>query len=197
MALSRGKTPSDREIRGELDFFVKAGRLKYTGRRGWTFRGVEIPESVAAHSYRTALLGMYYGKKFGLNTCKVVSLALLHDLNEAESWDTVADRFSKLPEEKKIAKGLSDLKVVLASLPKEVQKEYASLWLEENRKASLEGKLARELNKIELAMQALDYETAGHPGETLEDLWEHVRASVKDARLRRILAILKKMRPKK
>ncbi len=195
--MAAAKPFSEREAKGELEFFLKAGRMKSTGRRGWTFRGVEIPETVAAHSYRTALLALYYGRKFGVDVGRIVSLALLHDLNEVENGDTVADKFTKLPEKQKVAKGLGELKGVLATLPKGAQKEYAAMWLEENNKSTPEGRLARELNKLELALQALDYEMAGHPGETLDDLWEHVGKNVRDPRIRRLFSMLRKMRPGK
>jgi putative hydrolase of HD superfamily len=182
---------------GEIDFFLEAGKLKRIGRRGWTFRGVEIPETVADHTFRTALLCMYYGEKFGMDVEKLVSLALLHDLNETETGDSVGDKFKKISDREKFSKGIGAMERVTAGLPKKMKEKYLALWKDENERLSPEGSLARDLNKLELAFQALEYEMGGHPPELIEDMWGHVAESVRDKRLLEVLRKLKKMRPRK
>lgn len=186
------------EILGEIEFFKRAGKLKRIGRRGWNLRGIECPENVADHTYRTALLCLYYGKKFGLDYGKLVSLALLHDINEAETGELVTgDKFKRVSERQKLANGLGALKKITASLPKKTAVEYTSLWKEENSRANREASVARDLNKLELAIQALEYELSGHPGERLEDMWEHAKEEIQDKRLKEVLSELEKMRPSK
>jgi len=70
-----------------LDFLIVAGRLKTIPRTGWVDSGVGEPESVADHSFRTALAAMILSDSMGLDTCKVMRMALLHDLAEAETGD--------------------------------------------------------------------------------------------------------------
>ncbi|MFL5542881.1 MAG: HD domain-containing protein [Longimicrobiaceae bacterium] len=68
-----------------LRFFHLAGRLKDTPRAGWALRGVERPESVADHSWRTALLALVLARRADppLDRERAVALALAHDLAEA------------------------------------------------------------------------------------------------------------------
>ena len=77
----RRKGPGEQNL---ARFFVRSGRLKAERRRGWVKKlGLNNPESVADHSYRTALMAMVISDSRGLDTVKAVRLALLHDLPEA------------------------------------------------------------------------------------------------------------------
>lgn len=183
--------------KSDLGFFLKVGKLKQTGRRGWNLRGIEMPETVADHSFRTALMALHYGKKLGLDAGKLVALALIHDLNEAETGEqSTSDKFKRISESEKMRKGADAMKRTLSDLPPAAQKEYVSLWKEENSRGSREGSFARDLNKVELAIQALEYELAGHPRERLEDMWEHARSSIKDSRIKALLREAERMRPR-
>jgi len=46
---------------------LEAYRLKDTVRAGWVLRGIRDPESVADHSWGTALLCMIYGPSAGID----------------------------------------------------------------------------------------------------------------------------------
>ncbi|MGH9918456.1 MAG: HD domain-containing protein, partial [Nitrososphaerales archaeon] len=71
------------DSRSLLQFFLMSGRLKAEMRRGWVKKlGMGRPESVADHSYRTALITLIYSDSQGLDTAKALRLALLHDLPE-------------------------------------------------------------------------------------------------------------------
>ena len=45
----------------EIEFLRKAGKLKATKRTGWIIEGITSPESVAEHSFRTALMALVLG----------------------------------------------------------------------------------------------------------------------------------------
>ena len=71
----------------ELMGFV--GKLKELERTGWAMRGVKRPESVADHSFGTAILSMILAKDEGLDVGKAAMMALVHDLPEAVVGDIV------------------------------------------------------------------------------------------------------------
>jgi 5'-deoxynucleotidase YfbR-like HD superfamily hydrolase len=48
----------DHEATSAMNFIFEAGVLKRAARTGWWFAGVKHPESIAEHSFRTALIGM-------------------------------------------------------------------------------------------------------------------------------------------
>ncbi len=193
-----GKTAvGKQEISGEIAFFTLLGKMKRIGRRGWNLRGIETPETIADHSYRTAVLAYYYAEKFGLDVAKTVGLALLHDINEVETGENPGDKFSAISKEKKIRDGQASLKKITFGLPKAIAKKYSEMWADENLRKGKEASIARDVNKLELAFQALDYELAGHPGERLDDMWAHAKKNVYDLRLKAVLSSLEKMRPGK
>ena len=70
-----------------IDFFFELGMLKRTPRSGFQFLG-SGGESVADHSFRTALIGYTLARLMGgVDTFKVVSLCLFHDVPEARTGD--------------------------------------------------------------------------------------------------------------
>ena len=63
-----------------VKFFGIAGKLKRIPRSGWVEVGVQQPESVADHTFRTSILCMIYSDLEGLDELKLLRMALIHDL---------------------------------------------------------------------------------------------------------------------
>lgn len=116
--------------------------------------GMKHPESVADHSYRVAVMGMVYSDLRGLDTEKVLRMAILHDLAEALVGDiTPGERTAtekRRMEERAMKEILGDLAAGLA-------KKYGAIWDEYEERRSPEAKLVGELDKAEMALQASDY----------------------------------------
>ena len=70
-----------------LDTLLTLYRLKDETRTGWEIRGVVDPESVADHSWATALLCLLYAEEAGVNRDHAVAMALVHDLAESITGD--------------------------------------------------------------------------------------------------------------
>ena len=69
------------------DFFQKVLELKNIPRQGWKEKlGINNPESVADHSYSTSVISMILSDLEGLNSEKIIRMALLHDLAESDYW---------------------------------------------------------------------------------------------------------------
>ncbi|MBS7638083.1 HD domain-containing protein [Candidatus Bathyarchaeota archaeon] len=142
--------------KGVLDLLEAAGKLKRIRRAGWVEVGVQEPESVAEHSYRTALLAMILADLQGLDAEKAVRMALLHDLAEAEVGD--------LTPEEKGAKGQAHILEedeamdrLLSPLPEPLSARYSSLWRELRCAASPEAEMVTQADKLEMCIQALEY----------------------------------------
>ncbi|MFB6076532.1 MAG: HD domain-containing protein, partial [Candidatus Nanohaloarchaea archaeon] len=71
----------------EIETLLRMLDLKEETRTGWDLRGVTDPESVADHSWGTALLCLLFGDEEGVDVDRCVRMALLHDLAEAETGD--------------------------------------------------------------------------------------------------------------
>ena len=109
-------------------FFVRSGRLKAERRRGWVKKlGLTNPESVADHSYRTALMTMVISDSRGLDTGRALRLALLHDLPEAVVGDAMPEERSG---KRKTAVETEAMEELLSKLPPDLRSLYRDAWLE-------------------------------------------------------------------
>jgi 5'-deoxynucleotidase len=166
--------PKDSDARDLIRFFVRSGKLKAERRRGWVKKlGLTHPESVADHSYRTALMAMVVSDLRGLDTGRAVRLALLHDLPEAVVGDAMPEeRLGRFKTDVE-TKGMDGL---LRDLPPRVRRLYREAWLEFVHEKTEEARLVAQLDKLEMAIQA----------------WEYVRRSTDPGAAREFLATAKK-----
>jgi putative hydrolase of HD superfamily len=147
--------------------FLKAvGKLKRVKRTGWVIRGVKDPESVAEHSYRTAVTAMVVCDIEGLDSGKAVKMALLHDLQESIVGDMTREspNFSdkrKLEEEAMVE--------ILGGLPNKLAGEYMDLWREYLEGITPEARVVKNADKLEMLLQAKEYEEQGYD---VRDFWE-------------------------
>ena len=170
-----------------LGFFTNAGRLKSELRRGWVLKlGMRSPESVADHTYRTALMAMVYSDLRGLDTRKVLKMALIHDLPEALTGDSIPGERTK---RQKLALESGAMKKILGRLPPVQRKEYWAIWTEFSRGESEEARLVRQVDKLEMAVQASEYGGA-RARPRAEEFMETARASVKDEDLLELLDLV-------
>jgi len=164
-----------------MGLFAQAGRLKSEPRRGWVKKlKVKDPESVADHSYRTALMAMVLSDSWGLDTGKAVRMALLHDLPEAMVGDAMPEERSGEP---KVALETGAMRDLLKGLPPRLRARYEALWSEFVAGESEEARLVRQLDKLEMAIQASEYVGAGYDNEVAKEFFASARREVKDARL--------------
>lgn len=149
-----------------LDFLALAGRLKAIPRTGWVEAGVVDPESVADHSFRTVLLAMVLGDSMGLDSCKVMRMALLHDLAEAETGDIT-------PKQKKgNHREIEDqaMKTILGGFDDSLRELYWDTWMEYQRKETPEAILVHDADKIEMVLQAYEYQSISQNSK-LDRFW--------------------------
>ena len=141
-----------------LAFFYDFMTLKQRFRRGWLQRGVspEKCESVADHSFGIALLAMLTVDTMpGVDKSKAVMMALTHELGEILAGDiTPADRMS---EAEKTEMEHQAVEKITDEYPEAA--DPAALWYEFEEGATPEAKFVRQLDKLEMALQALYYES--------------------------------------
>lgn len=166
-------------------FFVRSGRLKAERRRGWIKKlGLTNPESVADHSYRTALMAMVISDSRGLDTGKAMRLALLHDLPEAVVGDAMPEERSG---RRKIALETKAMEELLNDLPLGVRALYRQAWLDFVDGKSEESRLVRQLDRLEMAIQAWEYvQELGDPA-LAKEFWATASEHVSDEGLLELL----------
>lgn len=171
-----------------FDFFYLASELKKVPRKGWKTKvGIERPESVADHSYCTAIMAMVLSDSKNLHTEKVIKMALLHDLAESITGDFTPDEISKIDK-----KSIEDetMREILSKLPDDLAKEYRSIWKEYSEGITKESVLLHDVDKLEMAIQAAKYSSEGFPNDKLKDFVESARKEIKSNELLKIIDVI-------
>ncbi|HEX8722221.1 MAG TPA: HD family hydrolase [Pyrinomonadaceae bacterium] len=157
-----------------LSVLLELQRLKRLDRTGWVLRGLPPgAESVAAHSYGVALTAMLLADEcaargVGVDAGRVLRMALLHDLQETRTGDmprTVAGYYGK--EARRAAERAAFDDVMRGARRAEL---YSELHEDYESRASLEARLVKAADVIDLLAQALAFERAGARG--LAEFWE-------------------------
>jgi putative hydrolase of HD superfamily len=160
-----------------LSVLLELQRLKRLDRTGWVLRGLPPgAESVAAHSYGVALAAMLLADEVrrrgvDVNVERVLRIALLHDLAETRTGDmprTVARYYGEELRRRAERAAFDD---VMRGLGGEGAKDYGELHEDYERRASLEARLVKAADIVDLLAQALYFERAGARG--LDEFWEN------------------------
>ena len=146
-----------------LDFLANASRLKHLPRTGWVRVGVPTVEPVAGHMYRLALLTMLVPPEPGIDRDKAVRMALVHDLAECIVGDiTPFDGVTKHEKHARERAAMEKLTGQLGAAHGIVGKEMTALWEEYDAGKSKEAALLKQLDKLEMLLQAAEYEKGAH-----------------------------------
>ena len=136
---------------------VETTALKALPRTGWLRRGVERPESVSAHSWGVAWLVVVLLPP-ELNRELALTFATIHDVAEVRVGDiTPHDGISpadKAALEEDAMRALSD------TLPPHV----FQAWLQYERQDTPEARFVRQLDRLDMALQAVAYARTGASG---------------------------------
>ena len=140
-------------------FLYETGQLKRVKRSGWWIAGVENPETVAEHSFRTVVIAYILAQLEGVDLEKVVTMALFHDMAEARTNDAhrIVRRYVKWEDvDRKAVEDQSK------RLPDGIAKRMTSLFEELGEEVSPEARVVRDADLLECIVQAREYQTIGY-----------------------------------
>jgi putative hydrolase of HD superfamily len=183
---------SSARVSGILDFYSELIALKKLLRQGWLLRGIprERCESVADHVFATAILAIVVSEQLrpDLDRLRVLELALTHELGEIDAGDlTPADRVPLETKHRLERDGVNRLAGLLASGSRLVE-----LWSEYEAGVTPEGRFVRQIEKLEMALQAAAYEEAGSPD--LSEFIQSARDRISDPELIQLISRLEEIR---
>lgn len=175
-----------------IELYFDLCHLKQIYRQGWLQRGIPALrcESVADHSFGVAVLVMFLADRYApeLDIAKLLRLSLLHDFGEIDAGDvTPADGVTS---DQKVQREQASMWRVLRRLPD--RERYIALWQEYETGASPEAHFVRQVEKLEMALQASVYEH-----QRLAELGEFfasTRTALQDDQLHDILTALEDLR---
>ncbi|XP_015883223.3 uncharacterized protein LOC107419018 isoform X1 [Ziziphus jujuba] len=151
-----------------IDFLSLCHRLKTTKRAGWVRRDVVDPESVADHMYRMGLMALISSDIPGVDREKCIKMAIVHDIAEAIVGDiTPSDGVPKEEKSRREQEALDHMCKLLGGGSR--AKEVGDLWMEYEENASPEAKLVKDFDKVEMILQALEYEN--EQGKDLDEFF--------------------------
>jgi putative hydrolase of HD superfamily len=175
---------TDSSLRNLVKLLEITGILKRTQRAGWVDVGVYQPESVADHTFRTAFLCMLYSDMEALDPLKLLRMALIHDLPEAIIGDLMPSQ--KTAETKENEETV--IHDILALLPEIQRENYLAVWNEYQKGKTKEAKAMHQLDKIEMALQAKEYEKMGSSSKQLKRLIKSAKEATEWPELKRLLS---------
>ena len=147
--------------------------LKTTKRRGWVLRGVELPESIADHMYRMAMLALTVDTtKCSVNREHCAKMALVHDLAESIVGDIAP--CDNVPKAEKQRRELEAMSTIQNLLPQEAGSDVMALFQEYEAAATNEAKFVKDLDKFDMILQAYEYEQAGNRPGGLQEFFDSV-----------------------
>lgn len=169
-----------------IDFFRMSGGLKRIPRSGWVEIGIDSPESVADHTFRTAILCMIFSDLEDLDELKMLQMALIHDLPEVITGDlTPSERTSMAKRREEDA-----MKELLCLLPERQRVKYANVWREYEECKTAEARAVRQLEKLEMALQGKEYECTELTKESLERFFKSAEKAIVSPTIKRLLSYI-------
>ena len=144
--------PSNRAL---ANFFFEIGMLKKTPRSGFQFLGSGA-ESVAEHSYRTAMVGYALARMTPeADSARVVLMCLFHDVPEARMGDLnyVNKKYVNADEEKAV-------RDLAETLP--FGDEYQETLTEFGDTRTTEAHLAHDADQLEMILSLKEYKDLGN-----------------------------------
>lgn len=148
-----------------------AAQLKKTKRMGWQEHGLMEAESVADHTYMVCLLAYLLAPHAGVDRCRSVALALMHDVPESVVGD-ITPNDPRLSDKRELErKAADDLSRRLT------EPDVLRLWHEVDEGKTDEAKFVRELDRLEAALQASIYEETDE-SLNLSEFYKSVRSKI-------------------
>lgn len=132
-------------------------------------RDVKDPESIADHMYRMGLMALIASDIPGVDRDKCIKIAIVHDIAEAIVGDiTPSDGIPKAEKSRREQEALDRMCKLLGG--GSIAKEVGELWMEYEGNSSPEAKIVKDLDKVEMILQALEYEK--EQGKDLEEFFQ-------------------------
>ncbi len=168
-----------------IEFYYEFNQIKQLLRQGWLKRGLpeEKCESVGDHILGVYFLALIINKEYnlGMDDYKLALLSPIHDLPEAIEGDPTPH--DGIPENEKIRRETEAMRRLFRNFHS--PEKYLALWDEYARQSTPEARFVRQVDKLEMALQASIYEK--QYGKDLSDFFVDVRSKLQEPALKSIL----------
>ena len=151
-----------------LDLLLEVQNLDRIPRIGYALSGVSDPESVSEHTLHVAFLVWVLGDHIpDLDRLRALEIAMVHDLAELRIGDFPRTASRYLPEGAKPAAEAAAIDEILAPLTPRMR----ALWEEYRNAETLEARLVKSCDKLQMMLKVYLYESQGSRG--LARFWDN------------------------
>lgn len=163
------------------DFLFEAGMLRKTPRTGFQFLG-SGGESVAEHSFRTAIIGYVLASLAGVDAERTAVLCLIHDFHETRTGD-----FNYVNSIYNTGKNRLAMRHALKGTG--LTDRLLPLWDEQDKKETPEAQLAKDADCLDLILCLVEERDLGNPyaEKWLESALKRVSSAVGQELARQIV----------
>lgn len=169
-----------------IEFVKLIGKSKKIKRAGWVREGIQNPESVAEHCFRLIVLAMVLAPELKVDKDKLIKMAIIHDLGEVKTGDLVVERGKSANLEARKKKEELEKAFIKEDLGSfEISHEYQDLFDEMIKRESYDAKIFWQLDKLEMAIQALEYEE--DQGKDLSEFFDNAEKIIDHPFLKKIM----------
>jgi putative hydrolase of HD superfamily len=149
--------PTQSAIDASVRYLYEVGQLKLSKRTGWWHAGVPEPESIAEHTFRTAVIGYVLAVLEQADPNLTATLCLFHDVIETRTGDipNVAKAYVTHEPDVRIA---ADQVGGMPAALRDAILGAVGRFVDQD---SPEALLARDADRLECLMQAREYEHQG------------------------------------
>lgn len=179
-----------------LSFLLTTIQSKGIVRTGWQMMNIPNPESIAEHSFQLCVIAMIFADQLGVDREKLIKMAIIHDLGKIFTGDVVWSRGNIIDIKKRQEKEIFEsqgIEVLFTKLGN--KKEYQSIFKEMTERKSMEAEVLWQLDKLEMAIQALKYELT--TGKNLDEFFVNTDLQLTEPFLRDVFSHVLAQRPKK
>lgn len=147
------------EFDGLARYVFEAGMLKRVARSGWWTEKIKNPESVADHTFRTALVAFVLAKMEGCEektANRICTAAVFHDMHETRLLDLNKITTKYIIVDEALESKVEDEQT--KTLPQNIQNAV----LETRNLSDSERKILKDADLLECAFQAKEYADIGY-----------------------------------
>lgn len=174
-------------MRKLVNYFFEINVLKRMKRSGSWIAGIQTPDSIAEHAFRTAQIGYILAEIENADSSKVTLMCLFHDNAEVRIGDhhkIMARYFETAKAEKKATREQ------LENLPKKIGEKLEKIATEFMEKKTTEAIIAKDADLLELALQSKEYLELGYEGK--QNWLTNIEKSLQTKTAKQIFKAIKK-----
>ncbi len=145
-----------------IDFLYEIGCYRYVPRMWTQFLGPDFAND-SEHSFRVVWIALLLAEQEGKgNKEKIMKMALIHDLPESRMGDThyISRMYNTREHEDRALEDIFD--------KTSVRKEFLALWQEYKKRKSIESKIVKDADTLDVDLELMEQ---GARGDSLKKLW--------------------------